>query len=104
MAEYVERGALLDALGYDATKSMWVQPESTFGIILSAPAADVAPVRHGRWIECDYLEPCIYGFGTIRRKNKGLKCNQCVHVFEAKSLWMQNFCPNCGALMDGGST
>ena len=102
MAEYIKREALLEKCHWvirsDGTRVYVCHAED----IEAIPAADVAPVRHGRWIECDYLEPCIHGFGTIRRKNKGLKCNQCVHVFEAKSLWRQNFCPNCGAKMDGG--
>lgn len=61
-----------------------------------------APVRHGRWEECDYVAPCIHGFGTIRHKAAGLKCTNCVHVFEKNLLWKDNYCLNCGAVMDGG--
>lgn len=44
------------------------------------PAADVAPVRHGNW------------FGTV--------CSACG---ESTSFYYDcNFCPNCGAKMDGG--
>lgn len=57
-------------------------------------------LRHGRWEECDYVEPCIHGFGTIRHKAAGLKCTNCVHVFEKNLLWKDNYCPNCGARMD----
>lgn len=61
---------------------------------------EVAPVVHAKWVECDWLEPCIHGFGTIRHKNEGLKCTNCVHVFKKDLLWRDNYCPNCGAKMD----
>ena len=64
------------------------------------PAADVAEVRHARWEECDYIEPCVHGFGTIRHTNAGLKCSNCVNVFRKDLLWKGNYCPNCGAKMD----
>lgn len=55
-----------------------------------APAADVAPVVHGRWIEdSDYL--------------KCPECNVMVMwdfvFFDDIGNW--NYCPNCGARMDG---
>ncbi|WP_281692909.1 hypothetical protein [Agathobaculum desmolans] len=40
MAEYIEREALLNALGFENAKRAQVQPVSTFEIILSASAAD----------------------------------------------------------------
>lgn len=50
MAEYIERETLLDALGSEKKLMHTVRDDSTFGIILSTPAADVAPVVHGRWL------------------------------------------------------
>lgn len=50
--------------------------------IASLPAADVAPVRHGRYIIDDMGDA---------------SCSEC----GAKWLdVMQNFCPNCGARME----
>lgn len=52
------------------------------------PAADVAPVVHGRWYmhtvpATDLLDNC--------------ECSNC-----GKVAWiMTNYCPNCGARMDG---
>lgn len=56
------------------------------------PAADVAPVVHGQWIEDhDYL-----------------KCPECgVMVkwdFTFFDIGNWNYCPNCGAKMDGGDS
>ena len=49
--------------------------------IENAPAADVAPVRHGRWKR--------YG------KNLG-ECSECGEIVSVRN----NYCPNCGAKMD----
>lgn len=50
------------------------------------PAADVAPVRHGRWIST----------GAI-----SCKCSECHHL-ELKTRTLEYaYCPACGALMDG---
>ena len=58
--------------------------------LLSIPAADVAPVRHGRWIDGDPYCP-ICG----KDKFRGLDA-------DIWSDWKPDFCPNCGAKMDGG--
>ena len=49
--------------------------------LLSIPAADVAPVRHGRWKRCG--------------KNLG-ECSECGEIVAIRN----NYCPNCGAKMD----
>ena len=58
--------------------------------IMDISAADVAPVRHGRWIDGDPYCP-------ICRKDKfrGLDA-------DVWSDWKPDYCPNCGAKMDGG--
>lgn len=60
------------------------------------PTADVEEVRHGKWIES---EDDYYGLYII-------KCSLCREVwcFEVKDdvkLMNYNYCPNCGARMDG---
>ena len=61
------------------------------------PAADVAPVRHGRWIHSRY-EDCSEQFELV-------KCSQCNHEAYAMAFYVRggNYCPNCGAKMDGGA-
>lgn len=68
--------------------------------VWNAPAADVAPVVHAKWENCDWVEPYYHGCGTIRIPNAGMKCTNCVHVFKKDLLWKDNYCPNCGAKMD----
>ena len=58
-------------------------------------AADVAPVRHGRWIE----PPRLY-YGA-----KQYECSLCYSdTFWNKHCITEKYphCPNCGAKMDGG--
>ena len=61
------------------------------------PAADVAPVVHGRWIHSRY-EDCSEQFELV-------KCSQCNHEAYAMAFYVRsgNYCPNCGAKMDGGA-
>ena len=65
MAEYINRDAVHD-LVRSLTKYAWTSPDNTghrvtvdaddvnFGVD-KIPSADVAPVRHGRWIESPRL-------------------------------------------------
>lgn len=93
MDEYINKIALDKALsvaaanGKDKDRRTWVK---AICLLHDMPAADVAPVVHGRWIEDhDYL-----------------KCAECgVMVkwdFTFFDIGNWNFCPNCGAKMDGG--
>ena len=68
------------------------------------PSADVAPVVHGRWIEkWDLYDKGFY----ISRKvwyecsNCGMKTHYRDECFEKEVNY--NYCPNCGAKMDGGA-
>lgn len=53
------------------------------------PAADVAPVRHGRWKEADDGDGIVCSLcGT----------DFCTLIYDTEYF---NYCPNCGAKMDG---
>ena len=60
--------------------------------IESFPAADVAPVVHGRWMH----EETEYGFQTWR-------CSRCGHGTNYDPNGIDLYCYHCGAKMDGGS-
>ena len=93
MAEYIEREALMVALCkeiigdgdyYNGKDDMQDQIRD---MVSRFPAADVAPVRHGRW------------FPTAKWWQGGSgwkRCSECGILHLGKS----NFCPNCGAKMD----
>lgn len=62
-------------------------------ILIDIPAADVQPVKHGRWSEC-YTDSHHYS---------GI-CSVCGKA-SIKSLTesLYEYCPKCGARMDGDS-
>lgn len=90
MAEYIERSAAIEA-----AKHAWAKGLEPSQYIEALPAADVAPVVHGRWIHSRY-EDCSEQFEIV-------KCSQCNHEAYAMALYVHggNYCPNCGAKMDG---
>ena len=57
------------------------------------PKADVVEVRHGRWNERQFEDEVIGMYIT------GYRCSECNTTWEINS----EFCPNCGAKMDGGN-
>lgn len=64
------------------------------GTVLKVEPADVVQVRHGRW---KYRGVCgIKNNITIRR----YKCSECREDIVCNCPY--NFCPYCGAKMDGG--
>ena len=127
MAEYIEREALMrrikeihcaecDSYHGVRCRACWV--DDTLDYIDSEPAADVAEVRHGRWILEAHDERVNY------RWNVTAECSNCCDekkeiwagffpnvpdwlardtaLIDAKSVKLSNYCPNCGAKMDGG--
>ena len=98
MAEYIEREALMrrikeihcaecDSYHGVRCRACWV--DDTLDYIDSESAADVAPVRHGRW-------------GTNSDRPDSLICSVCKCGFDMWKHDPHNYCPNCGAKMDGG--
>ena len=94
MAECIERKALLEALENadpdvyedygDGTVDWGFGRKNIQDMINGIPAADVAPVVHGHRVDDG-------GFYA--------RCSQCDGILPL----CVNFCPNCGAKMDGGA-
>ena len=94
MAEYIKKEDIEQkiqdglnnlVLGHDAIEVL--------GMIYEMPTEDVAPVRHGRWIE----SPRLY-YGA-----KQYECSLCYSdTFWNKHCITEKYphCPNCGAIMD----
>lgn len=51
------------------------------------PAADVRPVKRGKWMPKNEIGDCCY------------QCSDCGFVRDAYILDIGNYCPNCGADM-----
>ena len=86
MDEYIKRKAVIDLI-----TRRYENPEICTQEINSIPAADVAPVVHGRWIYKGEYAVCTECGGRSGTQYDGV---------EPIPL-MTQFCPNCGAKMDG---
>ena len=98
MAEYIEREAV-HRLVRSLNRYIWKNPDkskyrTTVDIddvqfsIDKIPTADVVEVRCGRWIKRQLAdEPTAFGY----------RCSECHLTYEVDT----NYCPNCGAKMDG---
>ena len=86
MDDLISRKALIEKAWEADTQCGYVQVVDV-GDIEDAPAVDAAPVVHGEWIELH--EENGHEVGT---------CSHCLHV-----RIVDNYCPNCGAKMDGGN-
>lgn len=95
MAEFVERGRLKEAISADC-QHLFSFDSSLYELFMididEIPAADVAPIVHGRWIE----------------KSGDLYCSECGHQIpdcagNATVIFASDnrFCYYCGAKMDG---
>lgn len=98
MAEYIDRDSLLSDItaAVDHRGMGVIIGQTLMRYIKRQPAADVAPVVHGRWVHSRY-EDCAEQFELV-------KCSQCNHEAYAMAFYVRggNYCPNCGAKMDGG--
>lgn len=99
MAEYIERKSLIDefdrlGLG-DHSFVERVFSDGVRTIIAGIPAADVAPVVHGRWDDS--------GRYTFPSGNTAVRCTNCGCALTESEyhLYDWNYCPICGAKMDG---
>jgi hypothetical protein len=81
----------------DDNKEIYVKLSDVRQAIAQTPTADVEEVKHGKWkIKCDDYD-CEY-----------MMCSCCKEEFypvdEDTVDTTPNYCPNCGAKMDGGKT
>ena len=94
MNEYIERERLLRRFNIDDMMNVngtLISLEDARNTISNFLAADVAPVRHGRIIE------------TIENGRMKRVFSCCGTDFTEMTCWMTpNFCPECGAKMNGG--
>lgn len=97
MTDYIDRQAVLDAIREDPTP---LSLEMVVKHFRSAPAADVAPVVHGRWVDA-------HGDHQVA------ECSRCKNRYEVTDepsnaalfacfAHFYRYCPHCGARMDGG--
>jgi hypothetical protein len=98
MAEYIKREAAVKAVEkYGLTNGVVWGRHTGLAICIASeiadiPAADVAPVVHGRWAHLGGDEWC---------------CSACGFVITTEGSWdkpTKKYCEDCGAKMDGGDS
>ncbi len=106
MAECIEREATIKRIkevycvgcnSYNGVRCRACGTGDAIDMIEDAPAADVAPVVHGRWIRPHW-----------KNNNYCCDCSECGgEAMHRDYQWNKNgvypICPNCGAKMDGGA-
>lgn len=99
MAEYIAREVLLAQLrameSYNASPMYRRGYDDCVEAILKAPAADVAPVVHGRWDDS--------GRYTFPNGDTAVVCPNCGCALTESEYHLNNwnYCPVCGDKMDG---
>ncbi len=93
MAEYINREELIKSFALEEDDEPCTLTKILFALIQLTiekhPTADVVEVRHGEWVET---------YGTR------VSCSVCDPDREddqPKYFKFMNYCPNCGAKMDG---
>lgn len=97
MAEYIELEVVVKAFNnFDAGRAdsppfTLLTPEEFAECLYELPAADVAPVVHGRWASVP---------GKRERICSRCQCDE-PYKFADENAEVFEFCPHCGATMDG---
>lgn len=99
MDEYISREKVLEIVNefnLENRFDSWNDYSEMHDIISELEAADIQPVKHGRWISTEEL----YYNGMT-------KCSCCNEEYCIEYIWnlqgdlgAVNYCPNCGARMD----
>lgn len=98
MEKYIDAMALSKILQNKAdTVGLDYRPGflSAAKLCAALPAADVEPVRHGRWIPTGYD-----GYADGAPVWDEWECSECAHEHSGDEDTLTAFCPDCGAKMD----
>ena len=101
MDEYIDREAAFDAItdlaGKAPTRSAYEAVWKSARVLKKIPAANVAPVVHGRWDDS--------GRYTFPSGDVAVRCTNCGCALTESEYHLNNwnYCPVCGDKMDGGA-
>ncbi len=107
MDEYIDKNAavgILEAMSRSADcECIKKRLEKAAKRVSAIPAADVAPVVHGRW---EWFDEETGTPITGYEREWGWRCSHCEEELpddydDPDRSPMLRFCPNCGATMDG---
>jgi hypothetical protein len=94
MTDYISRDDVLKAIDYQhevnhvfESEAAYVHMWETINDDIGIKSADVQPVKHGRWEDCEI------------RGSLAMRCSVCGN--DSGVLYNYAYCPSCGARMDG---
>lgn len=99
MAECINREAVVKRLEVTPLLKYGIPKEVRDGVIdlvKIQPAADVAPVVHGRWISWEEAG----NFISSPDRHECSSCHDAAQVLVNGMELLSDYCPNCGAMMD----
>lgn len=93
MPRYIDADKVLETMRSNIDMQELYLPTHFIDLVIEdVPTADVQPVKHGRWVE---------NSDPGQNINEHYMCSECGCTFHN---WANdNYCPNCGAKMGGGS-
>lgn len=107
--EYISRDVALrqlnatclatDCDNYNGVRCRACAYADAMDFIDAIPAADVLPVKRGRWIDCTFYDPCEKSW----EQDFEFECSNCGHKIYNKPNDNNLFCGHCSARMDGGA-
>ena len=105
MDEYVTKEQVIDWYGPYGQTGEPIPFENLVSDLRDMKAADVAQVRHGRWI---FGKDLPYNWGQIPKNKYHLYCSECLEQAFNRSEDNDpdfdvdtSYCPSCGCRMDG---
>lgn len=105
MADYISREAAIEKIreagctdcgGSSGGICGFCDFENAVRLVNGLPAADVEPVRHGRWISWEDADNCI----PSPNRHECSVCHDAAQVLVNGLELLSDYCPNCGAKMD----
>lgn len=113
MAEYIDRDAVYTAFANACTDVLERASEIVYisgfsyerviEILDNIPTVNVAPIKHGQW-ECVYDDSTGETDITCSHCKNTRTVNGCFVSTDGKSCYFEDdYCPYCGAKMDGGA-
>lgn len=114
MAEYIDREKLRNKVisvgrffksleKTEETKALRKTITCIVNRIDKIPAEDVAPVKHGEWLDnTEYLTETEFNYDGFYYDSDYICCSTCNSNFNKIDNCTEtfNYCPNCGAKMD----
>ncbi len=103
MAEYIEREKFRNILEAKAEMAFGTPKQvfyNTIAMLDLIPAADVVEVRHSKWIK-GRKEKLYYNDDMSGFYDFPVTCSVCKFDITDEGFYETDYCPNCGAKMDG---